>query len=69
MSGNIYQRALFQRNAVVFFTFRHILVVLVCIGLSAGVTIAVGLLLYYQVQSILITNWVKGIGRLDLYDK
>lgn len=53
MSGNIYQRALFQRNAVVFFTFRHILVVLVCIGLSAGVTIAVGLLLYYQVKGIL----------------
>ena len=50
MSGNIYRRITFQRNAVVSFTFYHMILVLFCIGLSLGVTIAVGILLYYQVQ-------------------
>ena len=50
MSGNIYRRIMFQRNAVVSFTFYHMILVLFCIGLSLGVTIAVGILLYYQVQ-------------------
>ena len=40
---------MFQRNAVVSFTFYHLVIVFFCIGLSVGVTIAVGLLLYYQV--------------------
>ena len=41
---------MFQRNAVVSFTFYHMILVLFCIGLSLGVTIAVGILLYYQVK-------------------
>ncbi|XP_020612060.1 palmitoyltransferase ZDHHC6-like [Orbicella faveolata] len=50
MSGSPYRRIVFQRNAVVSFTFYHVILVLFCIGLSLGVTIAVGILLYYQVQ-------------------
>jgi len=46
---------MFQRNAVVSFTFYHLVIVFFCIGLSVGVTIAVGLLLYYQIKGI-ITN-------------
>ena len=52
ISGSLYQRVIFQRNAVVPFTFYHLVTVLFCIGLSVGVTIAVGLLLFYQVQLI-----------------
>lgn len=50
MSGSPYRRIVFQRNAVVSFTLYHVILVLFCIGLSLGVTIAVGILLYYQVQ-------------------
>lgn len=50
MSGSYYRRVVFQRNAVVSFTFYHMILVLFCIGLSLGVTIAVGILLYYQVK-------------------
>lgn len=55
LSGGLYQRVVFQRNAVVPFRFYHLIAVLFCIGLSVGVTIAVGLLLYYQIKGI-ITN-------------
>lgn len=50
MSGSYYRRVVFQRTAVVSFTFYHMILVLFCIGLSLGVTIAVGILLYYQVK-------------------
>lgn len=53
MPGNVYRRALFQRTAVVSFTFSNLIVVLFCIGLSVGVTIAILILLYYQVQFII----------------
>ena len=53
LSGSVYQRVMFQRNAVVSFTVYHLVFVLFCIGLSVGVTIAVGLLLYYQVKIML----------------
>lgn len=52
LSGGLYQRVVFQRNAVVPFRFYHLIAVLFCIGLSVGVTIAVGLLLYYQVSTV-----------------
>lgn len=63
MSGSYYRRVVFQRNAVVSFTFYHMILVLFCIGLSLGVTIAVGILLYYQVKGILtnqtaIEGWI-----------
>lgn len=64
MPGNFYRRALFQRTAVVSFTFSNLIVVLFCIGLSVGVTIAILILLYYQVQFIIlgITNlWKKSL--------
>lgn len=54
MPGNFYRRALFQRTAVVSFTFSNLIVVLFCIGLSVGVTIAILILLYYQVQFIIL---------------
>ncbi|XP_029204999.2 palmitoyltransferase ZDHHC6-like isoform X2 [Acropora millepora] len=63
MPGNFYRRALFQRTAVVSFTFSNLIVVLFCIGLSVGVTIAILILLYYQVKGILtnktqIETWI-----------
>lgn len=63
MPGNVYRRALFQRTAVVSFTFSNLIVVLFCIGLSVGVTIAILILLYYQVQFIIvgITNLMEEI--------
>ena len=63
MPGNVYRRALFQRTAVVCFTFRNLIVVLFCIGLSVGVTIAILILLYYQVQFIILgsTNLMEEI--------
>ena len=39
---------------MVSFTFSNLVVVLFCIGLSVGVTIAILLLLYYQVQFIIL---------------
>ena len=59
MSGSLYQRIVFQRNAVVSFTFYHVILVLFCIGLSLGVTIAVGILLYYQVQIDSCINYIQ----------
>lgn len=52
LSGGVYQRVMFQRNAVVSFTVYHLVFVLFCIGLSVGVTIAVGFLLCYQIKGI-----------------
>ena len=39
---------------MVSFTFSNLIVVLFCIGLSVGVTIAILILLYYQVQFIIL---------------
>lgn len=54
MTGNLYQRHYPSR--VVPFDFYHLIVVLFCIGLSIGVTIAVGVLLYFQVCIFIIKD-------------
>lgn len=63
LSTGPYRRAIFQRNAVVSFTVYRMIMVLFCIGLSIGVTVAVSILLYYQMKGILtnktaIEGWI-----------
>lgn len=63
LSAGPYKRSIFQRNAIVSFTVYRMVMVLFCIGLSIGVTIAVGILLYYQMKGILtnktaIEGWI-----------
>lgn len=60
-TGTLYQK----RYPRVFpFGFNHLLAVLFCIGLSLGVTIAVGILLYFQVCIFLhaLSQAAKALG-------